>query len=115
MDPRKQLASRIWLDEVVVGAEVQAVYSRSQVSPCGRHDDRHVAYGSDGGAQLEAVPVGQAEIEQNHLVGVVQQSRGLGNARGSVYRKPMALEHITQSTRNPVVVLNQQQPHELRR
>src|SRR3954447_13391414 len=62
-DPGEQLAALEGLDEVVVGAAVEAVDPILGLGARGQHQDRHVAVGPETAADLDPVEAGQAEVE----------------------------------------------------
>ena len=66
-DPCQQLAALEGLDEVVVGAAVEAVDPVLGLGPRGQHQDRHVAVGAQAAADLDPVEAGQAEIEHDQV------------------------------------------------
>ena len=66
-DPRQQLLALEGLDQVVVGAAVEAVDAVLGLGPGGQHQDRHVAVGAQAPADLDAVEPGQAEVEDDQV------------------------------------------------
>ena len=79
-DAGDQLPEAERLDEVVVGAELEAEDPVDLVAPGRDHDDRHVGVGAQAAAHLVAVDVGQPEVEQHHV----------GRARRRGPRHPVA-------------------------
>ena len=87
------------LGQVVVGAFAEALRLVLEGVACGQHQDRHVAGGMrlDLAAHLQAVHVGQVEVEQHHVVAVLGgQPHGQGAAAGMVKLPAQALEEIDQ-------------------
>src|SRR3954469_2504875 len=70
----EQLLALERLDEVVVGAGVEALDARLDRVARGEHQDRHVVGGPQAAGDLDAVDLRQPEVE-DHEVGVVR--RGL--------------------------------------
>src|SRR4051812_23615763 len=66
-DPRQQLLALEWLDQVVVGAAVEAGHPVLGLSPCRQHQDRHVAVAAQAPADLDSIEPGQAEIEHDEI------------------------------------------------
>ncbi len=66
-DPGEQLAPLEWLDEVVVGAAVEAVDPILCLRAGGQHQDRDVAVGSQAAADLDPVEPGKTEIEDDQV------------------------------------------------
>ena len=66
-DARDELAEAERLDDVVVGAELQPDDPVDLFGARGHHDDRHVGARPQLAAHVEAVAVGQAEVEQHHV------------------------------------------------
>src|SRR4051812_44396452 len=63
----EQLLALEGLDEVVVGAGVQALDARLQGVAGGEHQDRHVAVGAQAPGHLDAVDPGQPEVEHDEV------------------------------------------------
>ena len=58
------------LDQIVVGAGIQALDADGDLVLRGGDDDRHgVAGGAQFAQQVEAAPVGQVEVEQHQFIG----------------------------------------------
>ena len=108
--PGQQLAGVEGLDQVVVGPAVQALDAVVHLA-AGRHDDhRHVAGGPDLAADVDAVHIGQAQVEQHD----VDARQVLGDAApagepGGGHAVPV--QGGTQRGGHPVVVLDQQDVH----
>ena len=66
-DPGQQLAALEGLDQVVVGAAVEAVDPVLGLGPRGQHQDRHVALGPQAAADLDPVEPGQPEVEDDEV------------------------------------------------
>ena len=66
-DPGQQLLALEGLDQVVVGAAVEAVDAILGLGPRGQHQDRHVALGAQAAADLDPVEAGQAEVEDDQV------------------------------------------------
>ena len=108
--PGQELADVVGLDEVVVGAGVQAEDPVVDLA-ARRHDDhRHLADLADRPADVHAVDVGQAEVEQHdvHAAEVVDRPAAPGQPRG---RDAVAVQRRAERSRDPVVVLHEQDVH----
>ena len=55
------------LDQVVVGAAVEAVDAVLGLGPRGQHQDRHVAVGAQPAADLDPVEAREAEVEDDQV------------------------------------------------
>ena len=66
-DPRQQLLALEGLDQVVVGAGVEAGDAVLGLGPRGQHQDRHVALLAQAAADLDPVEPGQAEVEHDQV------------------------------------------------
>ena len=66
-DPGEQLAALEGLDQVVVGAAVEAVDAVLGLGAGGQHQDRHVAVGAQAAADLDPVEARQAEVEDDQV------------------------------------------------
>ena len=79
---REQLLALERLDEVVVGARVEALDARLQRVARGQDQDRHVVVGAQRARDLDAVELRQAEVE-DHEVGreraaLLERGRAVG-------------------------------------
>ncbi len=66
-DARDELAGRERLDDVVVGAELEADDPVDLLAASGQHDDRHVRGLAHLPAEVPPVTVGQHHVEQDHV------------------------------------------------
>ena len=109
--PGEQLLALERLDEVVVGAGVEALDARLDRVARGEHEDRHVVGGAQAPRDLDAVELRQPEVE-DHEVGVVGRGlveRGLavaGDAHVVAVQPQRALEDLG----DLVVVLDDEHP-----
>src|ERR1700730_10507727 len=67
LHPGVELAHAEWLGHVVIGAVLKRVDLAVFGTVCGQHDDRNVAPGSDALADVQAVQVGQAQVEHDDI------------------------------------------------
>ena len=67
LHPGDELARAERLGDVVVGAELEAEDAVDLAVAGGEEQHRHVARGAQSAAHLEAVDVGQADVEQHDL------------------------------------------------
>ena len=90
---REQLLALERLDEVVVGARVQPLDARVERVAGGQDQDRHVVVGAQRARDVEAVELGQAEVEDHeigHERAAVLQSRGCRRRRRAPHSPPCA-------------------------
>ena len=66
-DPRQQLLALERLDQVVVGAAVEAGDAVLGLGAGGQHQDRHVAVGAQPAADLDAVEAREPEVEDDEV------------------------------------------------
>ena len=109
-DAGEQLAEPERLGEVVVGAGLQADHDVHLVGARGQHDQHHAGGGAQPPADLHAVQVGQAEVEQGH----VERPPGRGVeplAPGPLprHRVPVRPQAAGQRGADRLVVLDDQQ------
>ena len=71
--PREELGEVERLGDIVVGAQVQATHPILDGSAGGQHDHGDVAVGADPTQEVEAVPIGQAHVD-DHEVGSIRSS-----------------------------------------
>ncbi|GLV93602.1 hypothetical protein Slala04_50560 [Streptomyces lavendulae subsp. lavendulae] len=115
VDAGEELAGVVGLDDVVVGAHVQAVDAGAHVGPRGDHDDGRGGALADPAAHLVAVLVGQAEVEQDHAegrgAGGQECLEGLFAVAGVGDLEAVPGEDRGQGGGDVVVVLDEQQSH----
>jgi hypothetical protein len=115
-DPGGELGEREWLDEIVVRTDVQSPDSVVDRDPCREHEDRRPATGRpEVGADVEAVTVGQADVQDDPVVVVLrrQPTAVLGRRRridGITLRPQSPLEEVGES----IVVFHDEQAHGVR-
>ena len=68
-DPGQQFGKLEWLDQIVVGAGVEAFQLVGQPAACGQHHHRGAAVAADAGEYSPAVDFRQVDIEYDQLVG----------------------------------------------
>ena len=112
-DPRHELARAERLDDVVIGADVEADHLVGVTAARGEEHDGHVRHLAQLTAYLEAVEAGQHHVEQ-HEVGSGSPSHGerLGTIRGE--RGSVALAFHVQTKEVPdlgIVVDDQHSRH----
>jgi hypothetical protein len=120
-DPRRDLVERERLDEVVVGPLVEAGDPVVDGVARGEHQDprrghlvgrRQGGIGADPPAQVEAVGVGQVEVQAHQVVrGDRQSLHRLGTVVGHVDGVALAPEPPGQRVGQVDLVLDHQQPH----
>ncbi len=66
-DPGQQLLALERLDQVVVGAAVEAGDPVLGLGPGGQHQDRHVTLLAEAAADLDPVEAGEAEVEDDQV------------------------------------------------
>ena len=77
-DARQELAEPERLDHVVVGAELEQDHAVDLVAARGDHDDGHLGPLAEQAADVLAVHVGQAEVEEHEVALVRLESRRPG-------------------------------------
>ena len=113
---RQQLPNLERLDEVIVGAEIEA--PDPIVEPIARRNDEHrrvQPLAPRGLQQVETVSAGQAQIEQNdRMRAVAQRGLGLPSVAHPVDGHAFRLERARQALSNHHVVFDQQNAHYIR-
>ena len=74
----QQLARVEGLGQVVVGADFEAHDAVGLLAPCRQHQDRHVGAGANRPAELEAVAIGQHEVQDHRVVAALKGGRETG-------------------------------------
>ncbi|CRG92914.1 hypothetical protein PISL3812_09992 [Talaromyces islandicus] len=93
-DPRHQLLGLERLDDVVIGAGLQAHHHVDGVALRRQHDDRHPGLGPDQPAHLDAVPAGQHEIEQHQIgLGLTESGQSPVTVRDERRLEALAAQH----------------------
>ena len=82
-DPGEQFVDAERLGDVVVGAGVERVHLVLAAGPAGQHDDRDVGPAAQAADDVDAVHVGQAEVEHD-------QVRVLAGGQRAARRPPSA-------------------------
>ncbi|MNY11403.1 hypothetical protein D3C86_1444310 [compost metagenome] len=110
---RFQLGQREGLDEVVVGAGVEAGQLVFEFVAGGKDDDRRGAVaGAVAGQQRHAVDAGQAQVEDDEVVLLAQQViRGIHAVMDHAYLVAGAGQARLHATGDLTVVLDQQDTH----
>src|SRR6185436_13164187 len=67
LDARGELFQAEWLDDVIVGSELEAAEDLRLLAARRQHDDRNLRNVADAAAHLEAVESGQANVENNEV------------------------------------------------
>ena len=105
--PGKQLAQRKGLGDVVVGAQLQPDHLVDLTFLCRQHDDRDIALLAEDATNLEAVQLGEHEVQQDQ---VRARAAGLGHAVGAVlgdgHRVSLFLEVEAERISNGGVILD---------
>jgi hypothetical protein len=106
LHPGQQLGQPDRFDQVVVRAEAQAAHDGTLVAVRGQHQHRQVGDLAELAQHLQAVDVGQAQVEQ-HQVGVVVAGQGVRAALDP--GRPVAGrgQRLDQGLADAVVVLDQ--------
>ena len=79
--PRQQLARLERLGQVVVGAQLEADDAVHGVAARGQHQDRRLRAGAHAPADLEAVDIGQHQIEHQRVEGLAPVQRRVPGCR----------------------------------
>ena len=109
--PREQLVALEGLDEVVVGAGVEALHARLDGVAGGEHQDRHVAVLAQPPAHLHAVQLRQPEVE-HHRVGLEHAGLVEGGlaVAGHAHLVALLVERAAQDAGDVGVVLHHEHP-----
>ena len=105
----RQLAQAVRLDDVVVGAELEADDAVDLLAARGDDDDRHARALAQAAADLEAVDVGQAQVEQDEI-GSARLERRLPGG-GTLDLEAFPLEPFDERLGDRVLVLDDQELH----
>ena len=111
LDPRRELARRERLRDVVVGADLEPRDAIGLLVARREHDDRHLRAGADAAADLEAVDSRQADVEHDEADRVLAQLGDRLLARPEPDDAPavLLLEVLLDETTDRVVVLDEQE------
>src|SRR3954453_5069985 len=109
--PGEQLLALERLDEVVVGARVEALDARLDGVARGKHEDRHVVGRAQPARDLDAVELRQAEVEDHEvrMVGRGLVERGLAVA-GDAHVVAVQAQGALEDLGDLVVVLDDEHP-----
>ena len=95
------------LDQVVVGAELEADDAVGLKAAGGEHDDRHLGGGADCPADVAAVDVGQPQVEQDDVgLGAAHRLDPGGAGRRELDPEALTLERRAQRVRDGRLVLD---------
>jgi hypothetical protein len=110
-DARDQLGHAERLHQVVVGAELESDHTVGLLAAGGQHDDRHLRGRADYPADVAAVGVRQAQVEQDD-VGFVAAHRfeAVGARAGDADLVALALERRAQRIGDRRLVLDHRHP-----
>ena len=114
VDAREQLLERVRLDEVVVGAAVEAGDPVAHRVAGGEHEDRRPDLGlAQAPARLDAIDAREHHVEHHDAVDVgVHAPQRLLARRHDVDGDVLACQAAPQGVGHPPVVLDQQHAHE---
>ena len=114
--PGQQFAEVERLDQVVVGARVQAGDPVGGGVPGGQHQHRSADAGpAQPGQHVQARQPGHPPVEHHHLIGIEAQVAGSGLAVGhQVYDVALFPQPAGQDLAEVRVILRDQHPHNLR-
>ena len=112
--PRRELLVGERLDEIVVGAGVEAADPVAHRVACGEHQDRHVRAGrAHPAGDLEPGDVGQADVQDDRLdAGGGGRDLDAGDAVGrQLDHVPVLLEEAAKQSTETGIVLDDEQVH----
>ena len=112
LDPRDELAEAVRLDHVVVGAELEPDDAVDLLAAGGDDDDRDARALAQPPADLEAVDVRQAQVEQDEI-GLARPSSAAWPVAAALDREALALEPLDERLGDRVLVLDDQELHAL--
>jgi len=101
------------LDQIVVGAGVEASHAILHRIARGEHQDRGlVAAGTQATGDLQAADVRQTDVQDDRIeTGHLRNLQRLGAVRHELDQVPIALEQPFQQAAEPSVILNDKQVH----
>ncbi len=108
-DPRNELAEAERLDDVVVGAELEADDPIDLLALGGDDDDRDVRAGAQLAADRESVDIGQSEVEQDEVGPACVERFAAPLPRAS--RRTLGEEAFGERLCDRVLVLDDEQVH----
>ena len=118
-DAGRDLRGAEGLDDVVVGAELEADDPVGLGAAGGDHHDRHGGFAPQRAAHVAAVDVGQAEVEQHEVrIGLAREPQRVGTRRGDQRLEALADQGVLERLGDRRLVLDQQDArpgHELPR
>ena len=104
---REQLGEAERLDQVVVGAGVEAGDDVELLVARGEDQDREVGpRGAQPPADVDAVDVGQPEVEDDEADALVGGGERRAPARDAAHRVALAVEHAREARGDRLVVLD---------
>ena len=104
-----ELTRREGLDEVVVGAQLQADDAVLDLALCGQHDDRHAGGLADGATDALAGELGQHEVKDHEVKGVLLELLdGALAVADAAHDVALALEVGSHGVADCLLVLNKQ-------
>ena len=107
--PGDELLGLERLDDVVVGAGLQAHDDVDGVGLRGEHDDRHAGLGADLAAHLEAVDAREHDVEEHQVGAVLAEDADGGGAVGDVVDlEPLVAQDDAEHLRQRQVVVDDQ-------
>ena len=108
-DARDELAGAERLDDVVVGAELEAQHPVGLVAAGGEHDHRHALVGAQLAQQVEARAVGEHDVEEHEVGALAAGDLEAGGERaGRLRAEALAGEGFRQRNRDRLLVLDEQ-------
>src|SRR5262245_15182735 len=112
-DTGDQLFGREGLDEIVIGTGIEALDTIPDAVACGQHQNRQpTACAANGFYELQAVAIGQAEIEDDRIVGHTLDMSGRVVKAGSFIDAEAAiLNGCAHVAPQAGVVLDNKYPH----
>ena len=108
-DAGDELAGAERLDDVVVGAELEAQHAVGLVAAGGEHDHRHALVGAQLAQQVEARAVGEHDVEEHEVGALAPGDLEAGRERaGRLRAEALASEGFRQRNGDRLLVLDEQ-------
>jgi len=113
VQPREQLLHDEGLHDVVVGAEIEAAHARIDFVPRGKDHDRYVAaVAAHAREKVEAVAVGQAQVEQHGVRRAAREGAARGGGIGDPFGHAIGIfERHAQGRADHGVIFDQEDAH----
>ena len=108
-DPGDHLGAAERLDDVVVGAHLEADDAVELAPAGGQHHDRHVRVAPQRSADVTAVAVGKRQVQEDEVrLDALRQFERLGGGPGHHGLEALAFERLRERRRDRLLVLDEE-------